>query len=182
MATIPEGRVVEPRPRSQHTGRCSTIRTFTRRRGGRMRPAALEHIDELGTTCPEGRCEMYRVDLQSMPRPSAPSGDQPEAPPNLGRIHFQRLLTIRTPCPPRRRGRDPVLRRAPHPNLFMERHASKGQSSEDHLPPARSGHVVGSVVGRSRPSERGPLGREEKHIESLGEDSRSSRETDRAAR
>ena len=149
------GGVVEPRPRSQAYRALFHHQNLHQKTRWENETIALEHIDELRDDFAlRGRCEMYRVDLQSMA-----SAHQLHQGTNLRHhliwarySHFQRLLTIRNTMPPEE-DMDVIQFFDEHhdPNLFMERHALKRSEFRKIISPLmRSGHVVQDYRGGFR--------------------------------
>ena len=149
------GGVVEPRPRSQAYRALFHHQNLHQKTRHENETIALEHIDELRDDFAlRGRCEMYRVDLQSMA-----SAHQLHQGTNLRHhliwarySHFQRLLTIRNVMPPEE-DMDVIQFFDEHhdPNLFMERHALKRSEFRKIVSPlVRSGHIVQDYRGGFR--------------------------------
>jgi hypothetical protein len=149
------GGVVEPRPRPQAYRALFHHQNLHQKTRWENETIALEHIDELRDDFAlRGRCEMYRVDLQSMA-----SAHQLHQGTNLRHhliwarySHFQRLLTIRNTMPPEE-DMDVIQFFDEHhdPNLFMERHALKRSEFRKIISPLmRSGHVVQDYRGGFR--------------------------------
>jgi len=146
------GGIVEPRPRQEINRRLFHRHNVHQNSRWENETFALKDIDELRDDFAlRGRCEMFRVDLQSMA-----ATEQLHQGTNLrghqvwARLpHFQRLLTIRNMQP-----EDDVLgildffSNHNDPSVFMERLAMKrGEFRKLISPLVRSGHLVQDYRG-----------------------------------
>lgn len=149
------GGVVQPRPRSDAYRALFHHQNMHQKTRWENETIALENITELRDDFAlRGRCEMYRVDLQSMA-----SAHQLHQGTNLRHhliwaryAHFQRLLTIRNSEPPEE-DMDVIRFFDEHhdADLFMERHALKRSEFRKIISPlVRSGHIVQDYRGGFR--------------------------------
>ena len=146
------GGVVEPRPRQEINRRLFHRHNVHQSSRWENETFALKEIDELRDDFAlRGRCEMFRVDLQSMA-----ATEQLHQGTNLrghqvwARLpHFQRLLTIRNMQPEEDElGILEFFSNHNDPSVFMERLAMKrGEFRKLISPLVRSGHLVQDYRG-----------------------------------